>query len=152
MTDRIYTSKQMGDACEMLVAAELTLAGIPAMKAPEFWPDYDVIAQPVNKQPLRISVKSRTFKLGPAYLSYSEHQVFDWIAIVLLNCAPLNSRRFFLIPRQVADKRARQNKPSAKNPDERYWRVDEVATIFAEFENNFLLNQKPLSASASLKK
>lgn len=24
---RLYTSKQMGDACEMLVAAELTLAG-----------------------------------------------------------------------------------------------------------------------------
>jgi hypothetical protein len=28
---RPYTSKQMGDACEMLVAAELTLAGIPAL-------------------------------------------------------------------------------------------------------------------------
>jgi hypothetical protein len=25
----VYTTKQMGDACEMLVAAELTLAGIP---------------------------------------------------------------------------------------------------------------------------
>jgi hypothetical protein len=27
----VYTTKQMGDACEMLVAAELTLAGIPAL-------------------------------------------------------------------------------------------------------------------------
>jgi hypothetical protein len=135
----------MGDACEMLVAAELTLAGIPAIKAPEFWPNYDVIAQPVNEQPLRISVKSRTFKRRPAYLAYSEHQVFDWIAIVLLNCDPLNSRRIFLIPREVADKHARRNKPSAKNAHERYWRVDEVATKFAEFENNFLLNPKPSS-------
>ncbi len=39
-----YTKKQMGDACEMLVAAELTLAGIPALKVPDNWPGYDVIA------------------------------------------------------------------------------------------------------------
>jgi hypothetical protein len=42
---RPYTSKQMGDACEMLVAAELTLAGIPALTVPDNWPGYDVIAQ-----------------------------------------------------------------------------------------------------------
>jgi hypothetical protein len=35
---KLYTSKQMGDACEMLVAAELTLAGIPALKVPDNWP------------------------------------------------------------------------------------------------------------------
>jgi hypothetical protein len=62
---RLYTSKQMGDACEMLVAAELTLAGVPAMKMPDNWPCYDVIAQPKNGGvPQRISVKSRTFKRG----------------------------------------------------------------------------------------
>jgi hypothetical protein len=38
----------MGDACEMLVAAEMTLAGVPALKVPDNWPDYDVIAQPVD--------------------------------------------------------------------------------------------------------
>jgi hypothetical protein len=38
----------MGDACEMLVAAEMTLAGIPAIKMPDNWPCYDVIAQPRN--------------------------------------------------------------------------------------------------------
>jgi len=32
---RNYTNKQMGDACEMLVAAELTLAGIRALKVPD---------------------------------------------------------------------------------------------------------------------
>jgi len=133
----------MGDACEMLVAAELTLAGIPAIKAPEFWPDYDVIAQPVKKQPQRISVKSRTFKRGPAYLSYSMHQDFDWIAIVLLNCDLPNSRRIFLIPREFANEHARRNNPTAKNADERYWRVDEVATKLVRFENNFLLNPNP---------
>jgi len=38
-----YTSKQMGDACEMLVAAELTLADMPALKVPDNWPHYDVV-------------------------------------------------------------------------------------------------------------
>ena len=46
MSDRQYTTKQMGDAGEMLVAAELTLAGIPALMVPDNWPSYDVIAQP----------------------------------------------------------------------------------------------------------
>jgi hypothetical protein len=35
ITVRKYTSKQMGDACEMLVAAELTVDGIPALKVPD---------------------------------------------------------------------------------------------------------------------
>lgn len=42
-TIRRYTHKQMGDACEMLVAAELTLAGIPSMKGMDYWPGDDVI-------------------------------------------------------------------------------------------------------------
>lgn len=68
---RAFTSKQMGDACEMLVAAELTLVGIPAVKAPDNWPHYDVIAQsPDRDEPWRVSVKSRTFKKGQAFVSY----------------------------------------------------------------------------------
>src|ERR1700692_2583480 len=79
-----YTSKQMGDACEMLVAAELTLAGIPALKVPDNWPGYDVIAEPVDGEPQLISVKSRTFKRGAAFVEYSSKDKFHWLAIVLL--------------------------------------------------------------------
>ena len=53
-TARKFTSKQMGDACEMLVAAELTLAGIPALKVPDNWPHYDVIVQPLGRPAQRI--------------------------------------------------------------------------------------------------
>jgi hypothetical protein len=70
-----YTKKQMGDACELLVAVEMTLAGVPALKVPDLWPGYDVIAQPVGKDPQRISVKSRTFKTGAAFVEYKVQDV-----------------------------------------------------------------------------
>jgi hypothetical protein len=61
-----YTSKQMADACEILIAAELTLRGIPALKVPDLWPEYDVIAQPADREPQRVSVKPCAFKAGSA--------------------------------------------------------------------------------------
>ncbi len=138
--ERLYTRKQMGDACEMLVAAELTLAGIPALKAPDNWPGYDVIAQPPDREsPLRISVKSRTYKEGPAFVQYMKDDTFDWLAIVLLNCPGDQARRVYLLPRAIADMTARRNDPTAKNSDNRYWRINEIARRFPEFENNFSL-------------
>jgi len=44
-----YTTKQMGDACEMLIAAELTLAGMPATKMPDNWPGYDLVYSQQDK-------------------------------------------------------------------------------------------------------
>jgi hypothetical protein len=44
---------------------------------------------------------------------------------------------FGIIPRAVADAKARQDKPTAKT--ERYYRIDEIAELFAEFEDNFIL-------------
>jgi hypothetical protein len=114
-----YTRKQMGDACEMRVAVELTLAGIPALKVPDNWPDYDVIAQPLDGEPQRISVKSRTFKRGAAYVEYDAGDKFDWLAIVLLPGDGEAKRRIYLISRQLADQKARRNDPSTKYADQR---------------------------------
>ena len=146
-----YTKKQMGDACEMLVAAELTLAGIPALKVPDNWPGYDVIAQPPGKEPQRISVKSRTFKVGAAFVEYKETDVFDWLAIVILPGNIETQRRIFVIPRHIADKEARQDKPTSKTAKIRYWRIDEILEVFQSFEGNFSLSfidhdGNPLSA------
>ena len=134
------TSKQMGDACEMLVAAELTLAGIPALKVPDNWPGYDVVAQPDGgASPLRISVKSRTYSTKTRDVSFSVNDSFDWLAIVLLECEDEQKRRVFLIPAAVARREARKNKPTAKSADARYWPLVEVPIRFARFENNFKL-------------
>lgn len=137
---RLYTSKQMGDACEMVVAAELTLAGVPALKVPDNWPGYDVIAQPVGHFPQRVSVKSRTFKQGPSYVTYYDFDQFDWLAIVILLPDVTNGRAIYLIPRDVSDALARRDKPTSKTAAERYFRVDQVESLFEKYRSNFILN------------
>lgn len=137
---RRFTSKQMGDACEMLVAAELTLAGIPALKVPDNWPHYDVIAQPLVGPAQRISVKSRTFKRGSAYVEYKADDQYDWLAIVLLSADGAEARDVYLVPRPVADQHARRDKPTSKTAQLRYYRIDEVERLFGAYRGNFALN------------
>jgi len=133
-----YTTKQMGDACEMLVAAELTLAGVPALKASDYWPGYDVIAQRQDgSAPQRISVKSRTFKRGGAFVRYSAADVFDWLSIVILPGHDSKGRRVFVIPRSIADDNARTYYSNTRQKERREYRIDEVAQKFAAYENNF---------------
>ena len=111
--DALYTSKQLGDAGEMLVAAELTLHGVPALTVPANWPGYDIVAQPRRGWPdfngsaalspaQRISVKTRTFAQSGHFVGFDNEDDFDWLAIVLLPGADLTSRRIFLVPREVA--------------------------------------------------
>ena len=38
------TAQEMADACEMLVAAELTLAGVPSLRVPDLWRYYVIAA------------------------------------------------------------------------------------------------------------
>ncbi|MES0125888.1 hypothetical protein NKL05_27870 [Mesorhizobium sp. C420B] len=136
----------MGDACEMIVAAELTLAGIPALKVPDNWPGYDVIAQPLNSEPQRISVKSRTYKRGAAYVGYNDYDLFDWLAVVLLFVGEINSRQIYLIPRSVTDELARRDQPTSKTASERYFRVDQIDPLFRRYRANFTL--EPLEIPA----
>ena len=137
---RRFTSKQMGDACEMLVAAELTLAGIPALKVPDNWPHYDVIAQPMGAAAQRISVKSRTFKQGAAFVDYKAEDLFDWLAIVLLSAEDARERRVYLVPKSVADLRARRDRPTSRTASLRYYRIDEIERLFGAYRDNFDLS------------
>lgn len=137
---RRFTSKQMGDACEMLVAAELTLAGIPALKVPDNWPHYDVIAQPLVGPAQRVSVKSRTFKKGAAFVEYKVGDQFDWLAIVLLSPEGAIERDVYMVPRSIADRHARRDKPTSKTAQLRYYRIDEVERLFGVYRGNFALS------------
>lgn len=150
--DRLYTSKQMGDACEMLVAAELTLAGVPALKVSDNWPGYDVVAQPPDKwpgyvahppdkPPQRISVKSRTVKTTSNYIAFNP-ATSDWLAIVLLlgdGC-----RQIFIVPQDQA--RAESfpctHSAAARNPCG--LRFGTIRKLFGVYKGNFKLTRHDL--------
>ncbi|MDE2474847.1 MAG: hypothetical protein KGO48_07360 [Alphaproteobacteria bacterium] len=136
---RGYTSKQMGDACEMLVAGELTLAGIPALRVPDTWPRFDVIAEKPDGSLHRISVKSRTKRRG-GFINF-EPSGFDWLAVVLLEN---NHHLFFIVPREVVatDELSRARTPSQieRSPGSRS--IPLTATYLKRllrFEDNFKL-------------
>lgn len=44
------------------------------------------------------------------------------------------------MPRNVADTLARRHRPMSKTAAERYFRVDQVLAIFADYHNNFQLS------------
>jgi hypothetical protein len=111
MVSKKLTSKQMGDAGEMLVAAELTLHGIPAFIVPSNWPEYDVVAQHPGLGLQRVSVKTRTFARSGHFVGYSNDDNFDWLAIVILPDEGCERRRIFIVPRKIAQERSYQAEP-----------------------------------------
>jgi hypothetical protein len=143
MTGNSYTRKQMGDACEMLVAAELTLAGIPATKLPDNWPGYDLIAQLHGVDQLqRISVKSRSLNSSSdAFVYYDTADEFDWLAVVLVEGKTPSNRRIFIFPRSTADQCSRGGIQS-KNPSERRITRKQIEQTLIRFENNFALSKQ----------
>jgi hypothetical protein len=152
MPDRLYTTKQMGDAGEMLVAAELTLAGVPALKVADNWPGYDVVAQPPDswpgygvitqsseRTPQRVSVKSRT-KGKMTYVGFDPAKA-DWLAIVYIDNATFPARRrFYIIPMDIANERSYAKATGAP----RGLTVATIVKQFAYFENNFKLERRAI--------
>jgi TetR/AcrR family transcriptional repressor of bet genes len=129
-TEPRYSTKLIGDGCAMLVAAELTLAGVPAMKAPDYWPGCNVLAQPAGRDPQRVLVKR-----GASSITYSTLDVFDWLAIVIFAG---ETRRCFVVSRAVVEALAHKSgSEPAINSSE--YQIDDVATQFAAFEDNFCL-------------
>jgi hypothetical protein len=107
-----------------------------------------VIAQPRDGgESQRISVKSRTFKKGAAFVGNWATDAFDWLAIVILPIERARSgRQFYFVPRDFADQMARRDNPTSKTAAERYWRLDEVEKVLGKFKDNFLLDRAPTSA------
>jgi hypothetical protein len=111
----LIKKKQLGDAGEMLVAAQLTLHGIPAYTVPVNWPACDVAADPPGRRRQTISVKTRTLA-GGGNIGWRRHDSFDWLAVVVLHTETLDFiiPDIFIIPRTdadaLADKRAREAK------------------------------------------
>ncbi len=145
MKQQSYTTKQMGDACEMLIVAELMLAGVPAVKMPDNWPGFDVAAFSQGDQaPQKISVKSRTFKRGrDSCVEYDiKDSSFDWLAIVILPNADEGEpeRRVSIFPKSISDVRFYRYPPETKNHDIMSGQIDLIAEILPEYKDNFCLS------------
>lgn len=134
-----YTTKQMGDACEMLVAAELTLAGVPAVWLPDLWPHYDVIAELPGREPQKVSVKSRTPGKHHSRVGF-DPDTCDWLAIVLFD---KDGRHVFVLPKDVAEAhsskppRAKKRAPCALS----FSKLRKAP--LASYEGNFQLRRDP---------
>jgi hypothetical protein len=100
------TSKQFGDACEMHVIAELMFAGRPAVKMPDGWRGYDIIAE-TDDGPTRISVKGMRFdsrrsnRSQAGWWAFTPDSEWDWLALVYLNVDD-STRQIYLVPRRWA--------------------------------------------------
>ena len=62
-----------------------------------------------------------------------------WLAIVLLGCGGDKPRTVFVVSKAVADRKARRDSPTAKTAEVRYGRIDEVANVLGDYEENFTL-------------
>jgi len=79
------TTKQFGDACEHRVISELLFAGIPAMKVPDGWRNYDLTAETPSGL-ARISVKGLRHGSGQqAGWWQFKPDGFDWLAVLRIN-------------------------------------------------------------------
>ena len=116
------------------------------MKAPDYWPGYDVIVQPPRGAIQRISMKPRTFEKKSPTVDYSVKDAFDWLAVVILHVSEKN-RRMFLIPKKVADDRFQQNQATSKVAHMRYKRLRKFEKEFSCYENNFRLDDCPANVS-----
>jgi hypothetical protein len=150
---KLYTTKQMGDAGEMLIAAELTLAGIPALKVADNWPGYDVVAQPPDhwpgygvttqrseRPPQRISVKSRTTG-KMTYVGFDPAKA-DWLAIVFIdNRTYPATREYYIMPMDIAQKYSYEKRTGA--PQGLY--VTDIRKQFDNFKDNFKLERRSVA-------
>lgn len=137
-TMKATTTKQFGDACEMLVVAKLTLNGMPTMKLPDTWPGYDLIAQPADRAPQRISVKGTRRQWDGAYIRYhlGEHD-FDWVAVVMIDGD--NSELIYIVPRAAFESAAGRSTATKDGRVQVYMPQHRFKSLFADYASNWRL-------------
>lgn len=94
------TKKQFGDAGEHRVMSDLTFNGIPAVKMPDNWPGFDIMAVPSNRAPLKISVKARHQATAKGNIKMRTGGDWDWMAIILMPMGG-GAPRSWYIPREI---------------------------------------------------
>jgi hypothetical protein len=95
------TTKQFGDACEHRIISELLFAGIPTIKVPDGWRNYDLVSEtPLGLS--RISVKGLRYgnTQQAAYWLFRPDG-FDWLAVLRISEVK-GDIAAYLVPREKA--------------------------------------------------
>jgi hypothetical protein len=92
----LLEAPRLTEACQMLVAAELGLAGHAVLRVPDDWPDYHLVVQRPGLAPLTIRVAH------PGIVAYRGSDRFDFLAVVALR--PGRTRAVYVLPRNEAER------------------------------------------------
>ena len=124
-------------AFNMLVAAELTLAGLAAQPLPPHWPGCGVIVRLSDGGLEQVLVVSTPDSPKQAtHLAIPGNVSFDWLAVLL----PAKSHRWrcFISPRAaVVNSTPGRTIPAGETT---LLETNEIPAVFARFENNFSLS------------
>jgi TetR/AcrR family transcriptional regulator, transcriptional repressor of bet genes len=89
-------AQHLAEACRMLAAAELGLAGHTVLRVPDGWPDYHLVVQRPGLPPLTVRVAR------PGTVAYRAADRFDFLAVVAPNQG--KSRAIYVVPRHETDR------------------------------------------------
>jgi hypothetical protein len=131
-------------AAELLVAAEISVGGIPAVLAPRNWPGFDVIALPDAREPQHIQVKSCVFtRRAGQFIGWGADDEFDWLAVVVFPGEDCGQRHIYILPRDTADQalisyhaKRRDGKGTKGRTGRGIWIRTMIETL-RPYENNF---------------
>ncbi len=94
--DQSADGAHLAEACHMLVAAELGLAGAHVFRMPPGWPDYHLVVQ-------RPGLVLQTIRVAcPGAIAYHDTDRFDVLAVVARPAS--KSRAIYAVPRAEADR------------------------------------------------
>jgi TetR/AcrR family transcriptional repressor of bet genes len=109
------------DACRLLVAAEILLAGLHAVALPAGWPGAGVVARTADGALQCIAVVQARPGALPGLATDAAHA--DWLAVVMQPAGAAGARRIFIIPRHALTD----------------YQTDEAEHHLAPWEDNFRL-------------
>lgn len=146
MNEDIAARSIRAAAAELLVAAEISIGGIPAILAPRNWPGFDVIALPSGQSPKHIQVKSCLFtKQAGGFIGWHADDEFEWLAVVVFPAEDCPRRHIYILPRSAADKEPisyhakRRDGQRISGRTGRGIRIRSILEVLAPYEDNFAL-------------
>ena len=136
------TNKQLGDAGEHFVCGMLGFHGVPTVKMPDNWPDFDLVGYYRQDSSVTIQVKT-VYKYSMkgqlwAWTAFAPECPFDYLAAVVWD---EGIPECWLIPRDVLVKESRR--PGSPQVQDQNWWINpnDLYGQLSGFKGNWVLNK-----------